>query len=237
MFYLWYSDMETESNTLNPQKYAFAAALVVCILLWVGLTSVHTVSGSAGLPAVTDNTTRANLAVENPAAQKATAALGSAYLDLNLLAETNSMDEADNARWSLVRGTPGESQVYSAESGVDWGALRLVNASGSYRMPAGATWSFNATFADGPGYKIASGVLAGGHCALATVFRGAAIRANLPTHARQHLYPIPGFPLNQTVNIWWGRDDLKIDNTTSQDLNLVWVLSPGGIEISVIPVQ
>jgi hypothetical protein len=163
--------------------------------------------------------------------------LGSAFLDLNQLAEQNSIDESDNARWSLVRGTPAGSRVYDSANGVNWEALRQVTASGSYRIPAKASWSFNNTFADGPGYKIASGVLAGGHCALATVFRAAAIQANLPTQAIPHRYPIPGFPLNETVTIWWGRDDLTVENTTAEALDLNWALSPGGIEISILRVQ
>jgi hypothetical protein len=228
--------MDSESFTLNPQKFAFAAALAVCVLLWVGLTSAQTVSGSTGqVPAVNDSPQTGLPAASPPLLD--TPALGSAYLDLNLLAEVNSIDEADNARWSLVRGTSAESEVYSSVSGVDWGTLRQINATGRFRVTAGITWSFNAAFADGHGYKIASGVLAGGHCALATVFRAAAINAGLLTGAKPHRYPIPGFPLNQTVNIWWGRDDLTITNTTAQDLDLAWTLSPGGIEISVIPSQ
>jgi hypothetical protein len=81
---------------------------------------------------------------------------------------------------------------------------------------------------------MASGVLAGGHCALATVFRGAAIQAGLPAEAKPHLWPIPGFQLSETVNIWWGRDDLLVHNTTSQDLSLAWELTPQGVGVSVV---
>jgi hypothetical protein len=226
--------MDRESNTFNPQRYAFAAALVVCVLMWAGLTSTHVVSGSAVQAPAYNPPVEASLPTTQPPPAAAPVVLGSASLDLNSLAQANSIDEADNARWSLVRGTPVESQVFNTENGVDWEALRQVSASGAFRVAAGSTWSFNDTFADGPGYKIASGVLAGGHCALATVFRGAAIRADLPNAAKPHRYPIPGFPLSQTVNIWWGRDDLTISNTTAQAVDLAWALTPGGIEISVI---
>ena len=229
--------MDSESNTFYPQRYAFAAALAVCVFLWVGLTSAHAVSGSSGQTPAANDSPHAGLPGVNPPSQDTLTALGSAYLDLGRLAEDNSIDEADNARWSLVRGTSAESQVFSSKNWVDWGALRQVSASGSFRVTGGSTWRFNATFVDGPGYKDASGVLAGGHCALATVFRAAAIRAGLPTAAKPHRYPIPGFPLSQTVNIWWGRDDLTITNTSAQDLDLAWTLEPGGIEISVIPIK
>ena len=159
--------------------------------------------------------------------------LGSAFLNLDWLASANSIDEADNARWSLVRGTPGQAEVYSPASGVDWETLRTLSQSGSYNLPDGNTWSFNETFGGGPGYKMASGVLAGGHCALATVFRAAAIQAGLPTQASPHRWPIPGFPLNETVNIWWGQYDLLVHNTTGKDLSLDWELSPQGIKIFI----
>ncbi len=160
--------------------------------------------------------------------------LGSAFLDLHQLAMANSIDEADNARWSLVRGTPSAGEVYRQGSGVDWQTLRTFSQSGTYDLPAGNTWSFNETFGGGPGYKIASGVLAGGQCALATVFRAAAIQAGLPNQAIPHQWPIPGFTLDETVTIWWGSDDLRVHNNTGQDLSLNWDLSPQGIKISIL---
>ncbi len=163
-----------------------------------------------------------------------TGLLGSAFLDLHQLARANSIDEADNARWSLVRGTPAEGEVYSQANGVDWQTLRTFNQSGAFDLPAGNTWSFNETFGGGPGYKIASGVLAGGQCALATVFRAAAIQAGLPNQAIPHQWPIPGFTPDETVNIWWGRDDLLVHNNTGQDLSLNWALSEQGIKISIL---
>jgi vancomycin resistance protein YoaR len=117
---------------------------------------------------------------------------------------------------------------------VDWQTLRTLNQSGSYDLPAGNTWSFNETFGGGLGYKMASGVLAGGHCALATVFRAAVIQAGLPNQAIPHHWPIPGFPLDETVTIWWGRDDLLVHNTIGLDVSLNWDLSPDGIKISIL---
>lgn len=163
--------------------------------------------------------------------------VGKAYLDLHELSRTYSEDEVDNLRWSLVRRTPAIAQVYQQESGVNWDALRGLTHSGTLLLPAGFTWSFNQTFQQGPGYKEAGGILAGGHCALATVFRAAALQAGLPTEARPHARPIPGFPLDQTVNIYWGRDDLLVHNSTGQDLYFIWTLSPEGLEVSVTPVS
>jgi hypothetical protein len=160
--------------------------------------------------------------------------LGSATLDLNALSRADSIDESDNVRWSLVRGGSAESKVYSSGSAVDWKALRKLNASGSFSIKAGASWSFNDTFGEGYGYKNASGVLAGGQCALATVFRVAALHADLETKARQHRYPIPGFKLSETVNIWWGSYDLVIKNTTSHPVDLEWKLSPDKVTVTVV---
>lgn len=164
------------------------------------------------------------------------AVLGQASLNLDEFARTNSMDEADNIRWSLVRRTPTAAQVYQQGSGVDWDRLRGLSQKGTILLPAGFMWSFNETFQKGPGYKEAAGILAGGHCALATTFRAAAIQAGLPTEARPHAQPIPGFPQDQTVNIYWGRDDLLVHNTTDQDLYFVWAITPDNLEISVMPV-
>jgi hypothetical protein len=163
--------------------------------------------------------------------------LGQAHLDLNELARVNSIDEADNARWSLVRRTPAAAQIYPQDSGVNWTALRSMTQTGTILLPAGFTWSFNETFQQGVGYKEAGGILAGGHCALATVFRAAAIQAGLPTTARPHASPIPGFPRKQTANIYWGRDDLLVHNTTGQDLYFIWSVSPDSLEVSIVRVS
>ena len=201
------------------------SAVMACLLLSLGKTqtSQPTKSGRS-----------AQAATKGHTFVPAATLLGSAFLDLNRLATANSIDESDNARWSLVRGTSSQDDVFSPASGVDWQTLRTLSQSGSYDLPDGNTWSFNETFGGGPGYKMASGVLAGGHCALATVFRGAAIQAGLPNQAIPHQWPIPGFPLDETVTIWWGRDDLLIHNPTGQDLSLNWDLSPQGIKISIL---
>jgi VanW like protein len=217
-----------------PPEFALVAAFMVSVLLAGALFSGRGVK----LPVVSASTTnkksqakqpfvknKANKTSDNP-----TTTLGSAFLDLNRLVT----DEADNARWSLVRDSSAAAGLYSADNGVDWPALSGVSHSGSFQLPAGSTWSFNRTFQGGVGYKMASGVLAGGHCALATVFRGAAIQAGLPTEAKSHLWPIPGFQLSETVNIWWGQDDLLVHNATSQDLSLAWELTPQGVGVSVV---
>ncbi len=175
---------------------------------------------------------RQKLAVEAPQQ-----IFGQAYLDLNALAQANSIGEADNTRWSLIRRTPTAAQVYDSENDVNWNKLRKVFQQGIILIPAGFEWSFNETFKEGPGYKVAGGILAGGHCALATVFRAAATKAGLPTEARPHRWPIPGFSLEETVNIYWGRDDLVIHNTTGQDLYFLWEVSLDGIEVTVKPVR
>lgn len=162
---------------------------------------------------------------------------GRATLDLVTLAQANSLDEADNARWSLIRRSPAADLVYQEGKGVDWEALRSVTQSGTILLPAGFTWSFNETFKEGLGYKEAGDIIAGGHCALATVFRAAATQAGLPTEARPHATPIPGFPLDQTVNIYWGRDDLLVHNTTGQDLYFLWSVTPERVEVSVTEVS
>lgn len=153
------------------------------------------------------------------------------------LALTNGLplDEADNLRWALVRRHALAGEVYDGQRGVDWEALRQVVAEGDILVPAGFTWSFNETFQQGPGYKQASGILAGGHCALATVFNAAARAAGLPTAYRQHRTPFPGYPLDQSVNIYWGRDDLRVENTTGADLELRWQLDAGAVTVHVLP--
>jgi hypothetical protein len=230
--------MNLEYATFRPQKMTLSAAIVISLLLAGLLLSVnHASGGVAQAASVQSSPTATQSAAVADISRIVQGTLGSAFLDLNLLAEQNSIDEADNARWSLVRDSSIESQVYSIASGVDWATLRRITFSGSFRIPPGATWSFNQVFQEGYGYKIASGVLAGGHCALATVFRSAAMHAGLPTYARVHRWEIPGFPLSETVNIWWGRDDLTIENSFNQPLDLAWSLSSEGIEVSVMLVQ
>jgi len=162
--------------------------------------------------------------------------LGRGVLDLNALTQGHGIGESDNARWSLVRRTPEAAQVYQPENGVDWAALRNVSAAGTILVPAGFPWSFNETFQEGPGYKKASGILAGGHCALASAFRAAAAEASLAVEYRRHATPIPGFTGDESVNILWGRDDLVVRNSSNQDLHFVWSVGSGEITIAVVPV-
>jgi hypothetical protein len=223
------SRRNSRPQAVFPHEVIIVAALLMsafmaCLLLSLGKAQ----PGKAGKTAHSRQA-----AAKRQASDSNSTLLGSAFLNLNWLASANSIDEADNARWSLVRGTPGEDEVYSSASGVDWQTLRTLSQSGSYNLPAGNTWSFNETFAGGPGYKMASGVLAGGHCALATVFRAAAIQAGLPNQAFPHQWPIPGFPMGETVTIWWGQYDLLVHNTTGRDLSLDWELSPQGINIFI----
>jgi hypothetical protein len=163
--------MENPTESLQPHEIAPFAVLIVAALLVGLLLSIHSAQAAASQPGGNS---------PQPAAARPASALGSAHLDLNALTRADNIDETDNLRWSLVRGTPAGSKVDRASNGVDWAALRTVSAEGSFRLPAGSSWSFNATFGGGPGYKPASGVLAGGQCALATVFRAAAIKAGLP---------------------------------------------------------
>ena len=164
-------------------------------------------------------------------------AVGRAELDLNALAQAHSIGESDNARWSLVRRTPQATRVFQSEAGVDWAALRGISATGTILVLAGFRWSFNETFQQGPGYKEASGILAGGHCALATVFRAAAVQAGLPATSRRHATPIPGFTLEESVNILWGRNDLVVHNNTDQDLYFVWTVDPDQVNVALVPVS
>jgi hypothetical protein len=144
------------------------------------------------------------------------------------------LDEADNVRWSLIRRTPAAAQVFDGRN-VDWEALRTIEASGTILVPHGFTWSFNETFQRGPGYKQASGILAGGHCALATVFNGAAKAAGLPTSYKQHRTPYPGYALSECVNIYWGRDDLRIQNVAAADFRFRWALTSDALTVEVLP--
>jgi hypothetical protein len=163
--------------------------------------------------------------------------LGSASLDLEVLASLNSINEADNVRWSLAQDTPAGQKLYSAEGGVDWKTLRRAELSGAIPIPANSYWSFNDAFGYLPGYKYASGVYAGGHCALATVLRAAAHKAGLATYYKLHWWAIPGFSYYESVSIWWGRDDLVIRNHTAQSLSLAWALDARHLIVSVVATQ
>jgi hypothetical protein len=245
VIFYWYpgsnrKDLSCKMNSRSgfSHKTAFLAFLLVSIVLSGVLSGVGTVKGnliqttSRNRPTPIEGSgDRKN---PNKSNAKTPIVLGMAYLDLNQLADANSIDEADNARWSLVRGTKSAKGIYSTRHGVNWDALRVIEASGTFLIPAGSSWSFNKTFRGGVGYKYASGVYAGGHCALATLFRAAAMHAGLPNRAKPHSWPVPGFNLNETVSIWWGRDDLVLHNPTRQDLQLVWNLSVDGIDLSVI---
>jgi hypothetical protein len=52
-----------------------------------------------------------------------------------------------------------------------------------------------------------------------------------------HATPVPGFTREESVNIYWGRDDLLVQNTSGQDLYFVWRLTPDQAEISLAPVE
>jgi hypothetical protein len=227
-------------TTLRREAALWALSLAIATLLVAPLI-VHNITGTGAQPIFPVAQPLHAPLVFNVSPKVERALLveirGQAHLDLNELSRTNSIDEADNARWSLVRRTPVAAQVYQQESGVNWDTLRGVTQMGTILLPAGFSWSFNETFQQGPGYKEAGGILAGGHCALATVFRAAAIQAGLPSESRPHAWPIHGFAQNQTVNIYWDRDDLLVRNTTHQDLCFVWTISPASLEVSVIPVS
>jgi hypothetical protein len=232
-----YDEFDPEPSPVLPREIILLVVLMVAAgLAWLLFTiSTAHASPAAVLssPAATPSAAPAEAQPEagNPINGKI---FGSAALNLNKLTQANGIDETDNARWSLVRGTKAAEGIYSSAHGVDWQALRQLSTSGSFAIPAGKSWSFNAAFGEGPGYKNASGVLAGGQCALATVFRGAATKGGLPNQAKQHRYPIPGFALAETVNIWWGRDDLTIRNDTGQAVSLAWDLTPEKVTVSVV---
>ena len=157
--------------------------------------------------------------------------LGTATMPLDT---TIPQDEADNLRWSLIRRTPLAATIYSAAGGVNWEALRQAEAQGDIFVPTGFSWSFNETFRDGPGYKEASGILAGGHCALATLFNAAVERAGLPTQFSRHRTSFPGYGPEKSVNIYWGRDDLVVQNTSGQDIYLRWRLVGNNATVEVV---
>ncbi len=226
-------------------KFLVLGALLVSLLLAGILLSVpgaqagtlpasQATAGAGAAQGVQDSTGGQGDQVSGSGETHVSAAVrGSATLDLALLAKEHNLGEADNVRWSLVRGTPDANGLYSSQSGVEWAALRKVSAAGSISLPAGASWSFNNTYGGGPGYKVASGVLAGGQCALATAFRAAAMKAGLPAKARLHRTPIPGFPQDETANIWWGTSDLVIQNNTGQDLVMDWKLTPTAVSVTI----
>jgi len=223
--------MDPHSESLQPHEIAPLVVLMVAALLVGLLLSNHSAQAAAPQPGSSSSQPAAASAETAPGPGTV---LNSAHLDLNALTRVDNINESDNVRWSLVRGTPAGSQVDSGSNGVDWAALRTVSAVGSFSVPAGSSWSFNASFGGGAGYKQASGVLAGGQCALATVFRTAALKAGLPAHSIPHQYPVPGFSHSETVTIWWGTYDLTIDNPTGHALSLAWKLTPDGVDVSVM---
>ena len=216
-------------------KFLVLGAMAVSLLLAVILLAMPGAKsgGLANSPAASSAPVGQTTQVVQAASDPAGPAVGSATLDLGLLAKSHNLDEVDNVRWSLVRSKASAAGLYDPQTGVNWRVVRTGSTEGSFALAAGSSWSFNDTFGGGAGYKIASGVLAGGQCALATVFRAAAMKAGLATQASPHRTPIPGFPQNETVNIWWGSYDLVIRNTSGRDLSMNWSLSPAGVTVSI----
>lgn len=226
-----------QPTTRRNEAILWALCLMAALLLGAPLIaySAGQATWQAAIPVQEGNySSQGSDAGADAAPEVPAVVLSRVALDLDALAQANSVDEADNMRWSLIRRTPAAALVYTPETGVDWSGLRGLSQTGTILLPAGFTWSFNETFQQGPGYKVASGILAGGHCALATVFRAAAEQAGLPVKAKTHAWPIPGFPLEQTVNIFWGRDDLLVHNDTGQEFVFVWALSPEGVEVTIV---
>ncbi len=164
---------------------------------------------------------------------------GSFVYDLNMLTTDYNIHETDNVRWSLVRRSPQGAALWTKANGVNYTKLRQVTTNGTITIPPG-TWSFNSVFRAGVGYKRASGYLAGGHCALASMFKMAAENAGLRTGIdKKHKdengnpLPIPGFTADQSVSIYWGRDDLRVYNDTGEALQFVWYLTPDTLAIDV----
>ncbi len=219
-------------------KFLVLGAVLVSVLLAIALLSAPPAeagTSAAGLAANSTGGAQSGNAAQSPSSSQehGSAVLGRATIDMDLLAKQDNVGEADNVRWSLARNTSAGDALYNANRGVDWTALRKLRLSGSIRLPAGASWSFNNTYGGGVGYKVASGVLAGGQCSLATAFRAAAMHAGLETKATLHRRPIPGFPQNETANIWWGTYDLVIQNTSGQDLLMDWQLAPADVKITI----
>ncbi len=223
--------------SFSPKFLVIGAVLVSLLLAIVLLSAPPAEAGTSpsGQAANSSEGTQGGNAAQSPAAsqEQVGAVLGSAIIDMNLLTRQDNIGEADNVRWSLARNTSTAAGLYNASTGVDWTALRQLSVSGSIHLPAGASWSFNNTYGGGVGYKIASGVLAGGQCSLATAFRAAAMKAGLENKATPHRRPIPGFPQNETVNIWWGTYDLVIKNTHGRDLSMDWKLTPTDVTITI----
>ncbi len=227
--------------TFSPKFLVLGAALVSLLLAVVLLSAppAEAVTPSASQAANSNEGTQSGNSAQSPADSQAASqdqtgtVLGSAVIDMNLLTKQDNIGEADNVRWSLARNTSAAAALYNASHGVDWTALRQLSVSGSIHLAAGASWSFNNTYGGGVGYKIASGVLAGGQCSLATAFRAAAMKAGLETKATPHRRPIPGFPQNETVNIWWGSYDLVITNNRSRDLSMEWQMTPAEVMVTI----
>jgi hypothetical protein len=210
--------------------------------LEIGITAAVVVLFAAvmvlmgGPPAATEaraEVSSLSLPTQEPLAVALQSSGETAVLDLQLLTQRHGIAEADNVRWSLIRRTPRAAEVYGGGP-VDWGKLRQMSVSDTILVPSNRPWSFNETFKDGPGYRVTNGILAAGHCALATVFRHAADSAGLPVKVnKRHKTAIPGFTLEESVNILWGRDDLVIFNDTRQDIFLVWSVTPERVTIAI----
>jgi hypothetical protein len=162
--------------------------------------------------------------------------MGSFTMDLS--ANTFNQDEADNVRWSLVRRTSEGAALYDIwDKTTNWQGVRQMNKAGSITMLQGKVWSFNSIFRAGVGYKRASGILAGGHCALASALKAAADNAGLPTEFdKKHSPPIPGFSAEDSVTILWGGSserDLRVLNDTGRDLQFVWSIQGDTLKIDV----
>lgn len=162
---------------------------------------------------------------------------------MSLSANTFNVEEADNVRWSLIRRSSEGAALYDIwDKTTNWQGVRQMNMAGSITMPRGQMWSFNSIFRAGVGYRRASGILAGGHCALASAFKVAADNAGLPTEIdKKHTnkkgepLPIPGFSWEDSVSIHWGgpEHDLRVLNDTGRDLRFLWTLSGDTLKIDV----
>ncbi len=235
-------------RAMTPRPVMTASAWVgvfIVITAIVGFSTAMALNAVGRIQTVADSSTplaafqaqagiRGNLAsVDRPANASASHMQVLGVATMSLLG-TIPLDEADNLRWSLVRRTPAAATVYTPQSGVAWDILRRIEAEGDIFLPADFIWSFNETFRDGPGYKKASGILAGGHCALATAFNAAARAAGLPSQYKPHRTPFSGYAPEQSVNILWGRDDLTVKNALGSDLCFHWRLSREAVTIQIV---
>lgn len=168
--------------------------------------------------------------------------LGNYTYDLN--AGTFNIQEADNVRWALLRRTVAGTRLWSKPDDenpnglVDWGRLRTLTGSGALTIPTETPWSFNAQFRAGVGYRQASGILAGGHCSLASALKAAADNAGLRTEFdKKHSLVIPGFAAETSVSILWGgpEHDLRVYNDTGADLRFAWRIVGDNLTIDVVP--